>query len=99
MKSLLLVTAILFSMSTAIAGGVSGGGSDHLPDDFGAAWFLDSIPTRSFKVCFKQDFQKFPMQQSLVVESFKSAMNSWIQYIDDKKVNDTEAHEDDEIDP
>ncbi|MBA2404691.1 MAG: hypothetical protein H0V66_07960 [Bdellovibrionales bacterium] len=99
MKLLIFFLFSFLLSAVALAGGVSGGGSDHLPDDYGAAWFLEGVPARTFKVCFMQDPQKFPMDQILVINTFKSAMDSWTAYISDKKVNDDEMEEGDEVDP
>jgi hypothetical protein len=99
MNSLILIIFLSLSISTSFAGGVSGGGSDHLPDDYGAAWFLDGIPARTIKVCFMQDAEKFPVNQAQVIESFKYAMNSWTNYIEDKKVNEEERDPEDDLDP
>ena len=96
-----LFIAILLSYSalTFGAGGVNGGGSDHLPSDHGAAWFLQGIPARTIKVCFQKDETKFPMSDADILAAFNYAMASWTQYIEDKKVNDVEEEEDDEINP
>lgn len=90
----LLLTALF---STAQAGGVNGGGSDHLPPDFGAAWFLQGQPERIIRVCFEQDVTSFPLEQQVVKDKFSEAMLAWEQYITSRKINDVDV--DEETDP
>lgn len=91
----LLLTALF---STAQAGGVNGGGSDHLPADFGAAWFLDGVPERSIGVCFVHDPTTFPVAPEDVKAQFTTAMKTWEDYIVTRKI-DVEADEEEDVDP
>jgi hypothetical protein len=91
-----LVLSLLFSMQS-LAGGVNGGGSDHLPPDFGAAWFLQGLPERTIRVCIEQDVTAFPLDHQIVKAKFTEAMLAWEQYITTRKINDVEV--DEEIDP
>lgn len=93
--------ALLLSYSALSfgAGGVNGGGSDHLPSDHGAAWFLEGIPARTIKVCFQKDEVKFPVSDEAILESFNYAMNQWANYIAEKKVNDVEQDDEDDLKP
>ncbi len=84
--------------STAHAGGVNGGGSDHLPADFGAAWFLDGVPERSIGVCFVHDPTTFPVAPEDVKAQFTAAMKTWEDYIVTRKI-DVEADEEEDVDP
>ncbi len=91
----LLLTAFF---STAQAGGVNGGGSDHLPADFGATWFLDGVPERSIGVCFVHDPVAFPVAPEEVKAQFTAAMKTWEDYIVTRKI-DIEADEEEDVDP
>ncbi len=95
----LLIALLILSSSFVYAGGVNGGGSDHLPSDHGAAWFLEGIPARTIKVCFQKDEAKFPMADAEVIEAFSFAMTKWTEYIAEKDVNKIEEDEEDQINP
>jgi hypothetical protein len=94
-----LLQLILLVFHVAFAGGgISGGGTDHLPPDFGAAWYLDSSPARHVKVCILQDEKEFPMEPSEVAVVFQKALHYWKDYIEEKGINSTEIlNDEDEV--
>lgn len=93
MKLIIFSLMMILSVQSFGAGGVNGGGSDHFPEDFGSAWFLDSTPGRTIKVCFQKDAASFPMNDKDIQDAFKFAMDSWEKYIQDKSVNESDPED------
>ena len=78
------------------AGGANGGGTDHLPDDFGVAWFLNDVPARHVKVCVQHDAEKFPMAAELIKAPFMEAVQQWATYINKHEIYESDIDPDDE---
>lgn len=97
MLNVIFISIILF-FTNSFAGGVNGGGTDHLPPDFNAAWFLDGKPARSVSVCIKHDPEQFPMNPELIKAPFLKAVGRWKDYISLRGINDEQIRDDD-IDP
>lgn len=74
---------VLLSLLTlnVYAGGANGGGTDHLPEDFGVAWFLQDTSPRFVNVCLEHDPKKFPLDPQTVKEPFLRAVKKWSSYI------------------
>lgn len=85
----MLIFALLSLLSLNVfAGGANGGGTDHLPEDFGVAWFLNDTTPRFVKVCIQHDAEKFPMSAESVKAPFLNALKKWSDYIEHRNIYD-----------
>lgn len=85
----------------AFAGGANGGGTDHLPDDYGTAWFLQGNSHSAVNVCIQKDEENFPIENGIIQAEFLKALAKWKTYVVERDIYDSDADDIDnsQIDP